>query len=231
MSSSVNFHPDGTLFILSGPSGAGKTTLINRARADLERIGIPLHFSVSHTTRQQRNGENDGRDYYFTDTPGFEQMIRNGEFIEWAHVHGHMYGTSKAEVLTRLGRGEDVILDIDVQGARQIADNAELQSHSLSVFVFPPSFAVLEERLERRGANTREQIDVRLEKALHEIEQGLPFYDYVLINDDLEVAVESFKAVIVARKLQSKSAKTALDRMARRFKEERSGSVARGDRK
>ena len=229
-SKTANFHPDGTLFIVSGPSGAGKTTLINRARQDLERLGVPLHFSASHTTRQVRNGEIEARDYYFVAGPTFEQMIRAGEFIEWAHVHGQMYGTSRQEVLTRLGRGEDVILDIDVQGARQISENAELRPHSLSVFVFPPSFTALEQRLEARKANTREQIDMRLEKARHEIEQGLTFYDYVLINDELDVAIESLEGVIIARKLKSKSAMEALSEMARRFKEERSGSFARGNR-
>jgi guanylate kinase len=133
-------------------------------------------------------------------------------------------------VKTRLDRGEDVILDIDVQGARQIAENHELRPHSLSVFLFPPSFQVLEERLQARRANTKEQIEMRLEKALHEIEEGLPTYDYVLINDHIEVAVESLKAVILARKLKSKSALDALHDMARRFKEERSGSVTRGNR-
>jgi guanylate kinase len=229
-SKTVNFHPDGTLFIVSGPSGAGKTTLIDRARQDLQRLGIPLHFSVSHTTRQRREGEEHGAAYYFVEHPAFEQMIRRGEFIEWAHVHGQMYGTSREEVFTRLSRGEDVILDIDVQGARQIAENSELRPHSLSVFVFPPSFAALEQRLESRKANSREQIEMRLEKARHEIEQGLTFYDYVLINDELDVAIESLKGVIIARKLRSKSAMEALSEMARRFKEERSGSFARGNR-
>ena len=228
---SPNFHPDGTLFIVSGPSGAGKTTLINRARTELGRIGIPLYFSVSHTTRTIRSGETGGRDYHFVDRPAFEQMVVNGEFIEYAHVHGQMYGTSREEVLTRLSRGEDVILDIDVQGARQIAGNHELRPHSLSVFLFPPSFQELENRLKLRGQNSDEDIAARLEKALDEIEQGLPFYDYVLINDDFEVASESLKAAILARKLRSRSAMTALHGMARRFKEERSGSFAPRSRK
>lgn len=225
-SDSRNFHPDGTLFIVSGPSGVGKTSLITRARHDLERVGVRLHFSVSHTTRAMRAGESDGRDYHFVTPDAFRQMVDAGEFIEWAHVHDRMYGTSKKEVQTRLDRGEDVILDIDVQGARQIAENPRLRDHSLSVFLFAPSFSELQRRLEARGSNTREEIQKRLEKAEKEILTGLPSYDYVLINDDFEIAVESLKAVIVARKLKSKSAMETLMQMARRFKEERSGSFA-----
>ena len=118
---SSNFHPDGTLFIVSGPSGAGKTTLINQVRAQLEPIGINLYFSVSHTTRAPRAGEVAGKSYHFVSRAEFEQMIARGEFIEYAFVHEQLYGTSKSEVLSRLRNGEDVILDIDYQGAEQIA--------------------------------------------------------------------------------------------------------------
>src|SRR6476619_886663 len=128
---SSNFHPDGTLFIVSGPSGAGKTTLINRVREQLEPIGITLYFSVSHTTRRPRTGEIDGSSYHFVPTERFAAMAERGEFIEWAFVHEQRYGTSKAEVLSRLQRGEDVILDIDYQGARQIAEDPELEPRSL----------------------------------------------------------------------------------------------------
>src|SRR5438045_2087984 len=118
---SSNFHPDGTLFIVSGPSGAGKTTLINEARRQLEPIGIRLHFSVSHTTRKPRSGETEGINYYYVQREQFETMVKAGEFLEHAHVHDHRYGTSRNEVIDRLKRGEDVILDIDYQGAKQIA--------------------------------------------------------------------------------------------------------------
>jgi guanylate kinase len=226
---SSNFHPDGTLFIVSGPSGAGKTTLINRVRAQLEPIGITLYFSVSHTTRAPRAGEVEGKSYYFVSPEGFQGMIDRGEFIEWAFVHEQRYGTSKKEVLTRLSRGEDVILDIDYQGARQIAGDAELSERSLNVFIFPPSLDILERRLRDRGLNSDSEIETRLRKAIDEIDAGKEFYDYVIINDDLEVATECLKAAIIAKKLQTKTALEAIDRMAERFKEEqRNGRTARG---
>jgi len=219
-------HPDGTLFIVSGPSGAGKTTLIERARRDLEPIGLHLHFSVSHTTRRPRLGEENGRDYHFVSGPEFERMAASAEFLEWAHVHGQMYGTSKAEVQCRLDRAEDVILDIDVQGARLIAENAELRPHSLSVFVFPPSFEELETRLRRRNLNSEDEINLRLRKAYTEIEEGLSFYDYFIINDDFDIAAESLKAAMIARKLKSSAAMNRLMEMARCFKEKRDGRSA-----
>src|SRR5215472_4275468 len=151
---SSNFHPDGTLFIISGPSGAGKTTLINEVRSQLDPIGISLYFSVSHTTRRPRAGEVEGRSYYFVSPEEFDAMVDHGEFLEHAHVHGHQYGTSKREVVSRLRRGMDVILDIDYQGAKQISEDPELRERSLNVFIFPPSFEVLEKRLRDRGLNT-----------------------------------------------------------------------------
>jgi len=222
----LNFHPDGTLFIVSGPSGAGKTTLIQRVKEALEPLGVRLHFSVSHTTRAIRAGEQEGVDYHFLSEHAFEAMANSGEFLEWARVHGNLYGTSIQEVQTRLDRGEDVILDIDVQGAKQIAASDSLRPHSLSLFLFPPSFEELERRLRGRGLNSSEDIEMRLQKALSEIEQGSNFYDYVVINDDVDIATECLKAAIVARKLTSKSALQALQQMARRFKGERNGSTA-----
>jgi guanylate kinase len=224
---SSNFHPDGTLFIVSGPSGAGKTTLIQRVRDQLSPVGIELYFSVSHTTRKPRTGETPGISYYFVEDDQFGAMVERGEFLEWAHVHAHRYGTSRAEVVQRLRDGQDVILDIDYQGAKQIANDSELEPRSLSVFIFPPSLDVLEQRLHNRGLNTPEEIDLRLRKAIDEIYEGKEFYKYIIINDNLEVATECLKAAIIAKKLQTKTALEAIGRMAERFKEEhRNGRTA-----
>jgi guanylate kinase len=226
---SSNFHADGTLFIVSGPSGAGKTTLINGVREQLSRIGIELYFSVSHTTRAPRIGETDGINYHYVSHEQFTAMVERGEFIESAHVHAHLYGTSRAEVKWRLEAGQDVILDIDYQGAKQIANDHELEPRSLSVFIFPPSLEVLEQRLRDRGMNTEEEIGIRLRKALAEIDEGKGFYRYIIINDDLKVATECLKAAIIAKKLQTKTALEAIHTMAERFKEEdRNGRIARG---
>ena len=226
---SSNFHSDGTLFIVSGPSGAGKTTLIDRARKQLEPIGIHLYFSVSHTTRRPRQGEVEGKNYYYISDEIFRRMVANGEFLEWAFVHEQLYGTSKLEVQTRLRRGEDVILDIDYQGARQISGDADLKDRSLNVFIFPPSLDILERRLRDRGLNSDAEIETRLRKAIDEIDAGKEFYDYVIINDDLAAATECLKAAIIAKKLKNKTALEAIDTMAERFKEEQhNGRTARG---
>ena len=217
---SSNFHTDGTLFIVSGPSGAGKTTLINRVVEQLEALGLKLYFSVSHTTRAPRTGEVDGRNYHFVDVSVFQRMIDNGEFLEWAHVHEQRYGTSRQEVSPRLKRGEDVILDIDYKGAKQIAANAELKGRSLSVFIFPPSLEALQDRLRNRHLNTEAEIQTRLQKAIAEIDAGKEFYDYIIINDNLDIATECLKSAIIARKLKTKTALDEIHKMAERFREE-----------
>ncbi len=226
---SSNFHSDGTLFIVSGPSGAGKTTLINEVRKQLEPIGITLYFSVSHTTRQPRHGEVEGKNYYFVTHEKFNSMVEHGEFLEYAHVHEQRYGTSRSEVVSRLQRGEDVILDIDYQGAKQIAEDSDLKERKLNVFIFPPSLDVLEQRLRDRGLNTDHEIETRLRKAMEEIDAGKrkDFYDFIIINDNVKVATECLKAAIISKKLQTKTALDAIERMAERFKEERDGRFAR----
>jgi len=226
---SSNFHADGTLFIVSGPSGAGKTTLINRVRHQLEPIGLPLYFSVSHTTRAPRAGEVDGQNYYFVTVPEFQRMVAAGEFLEHAHVHEQDYGTSRQEVVPRLQRGEDVILDIDYQGAKHIANNPDLQNRTLSVFIFPPTFEALQQRLRERHLNSEQEIQTRLQKAIAEIDAGKDFYDYIIINDDLDIAAECLKSAIIARKLKTKTALEAIGKMADRFREEeKNGRIARG---
>lgn len=223
---SSNFHADGTLFIVSGPSGAGKTTLINRVVGQLEPLGLKLYFSVSHTTRAARTGEVHGQNYHFIGVDEFQRMIAAGEFLEWAHVHEQRYGTSKQEVASRLHRGEDVILDIDYQGAKQIAEDADLKGRSLSVFIFPPSLEALEQRLRDRHLNSDGEIETRLKKAIAEIDAGKEFYDYIIINDHLEIAAECLKSAVIARKLKTKTALDAINKMAERFREEeRNGRI------
>ena len=224
---SSNFHSDGTLFIVSGPSGAGKTTLIRGVRDQLHPLGIELYFSVSHTTRRPRAGEQEGISYYFVEPQEFERMVVAGEFLEWAHVHAHRYGTSRTEVMERLRKGQDVILDIDYQGAKQIDRDPELKPRSMSVFIFPPSLDTLRVRLRDRGLNTDDEIELRLRKAIDEINEGKDFYDYIIINDNLDAATECLKAAIIAKKLQTKMALEAIARMAERLEEEdRNGRTA-----
>lgn len=224
---SSNFHSDGTLFIVSGPSGAGKTTLIDRVRNQLSPLGIELYFSVSHTTRNPRAGEVAGVSYHYVSRETFLGMVERGEFLEHAHVHANLYGTSRAEVESKLRSGQDVILDIDYQGAKLIDQDPDLKARSLSVFIFPPSLDVLQQRLRSRGLNTDDEIDLRLRKAIDEIDEGKDFYDYIIINDTLEIATECLKAAIIAKKLQTKTALEAIAKMAERFKEEdRNGRTA-----
>lgn len=219
-SKSINIRPSGTLIVVSGPSGAGKTTLVTRARKYFEELENPLHFSVSHTTRDPRPGEAEGVDYHYVTRDAFLQMANHGEFIEWAHVHGHMYGTSVREVEGRLAAGNDVILDIDVQGARQIAASQALKPRAVTVFVFTRSFEELEARIRSRRQNTEEQIQMRLAEARREVEHGIQFYDYVIINDDVNIATDCLKAAITARKLQSSGARQTIRELAHHFKED-----------
>lgn len=186
----------GELFILSAPSGAGKTTLIqgllSRGLAGFGGIA----FSVSHTTRQPRQGEVDGRDYHFIDHASFLQMIANDRFLEWAQVHDNYYGTSRDEVEPRLEQGLDVLLDIDVQGAEQVMARLP-EAHG--IFVLPPSYEVLEGRLHRRASDGAEQISRRMAVSLSEV-MHYDRYRYVIINEDASRASEALAAIILEKR-------------------------------
>jgi guanylate kinase len=177
------------LFVISGPSGCGKSTLIGKVRRSLG----DLEFSVSHTTRAPRPSERDGVDYYFVSERVFERMVREKRFLEHARVHGHLYGTSRAEV-ERKSRRHDVILDIDVQGACQV--RAKIRG-AVHIFIMPPVAAELRRRLERRREDSPVTIERRLRDARAEIRAYGPF-DFVVVNDDLERAAADLEAVIVA---------------------------------
>jgi guanylate kinase len=178
----------GNVFILSAPSGAGKTTL---RRAALERFA-DMEYSVSFTTRPHRAGEVDGRDYHFISAAEFKAGIRSGRWAEWAQVHENYYGTS-AEVLEQaLAAGRDILLDIDVQGARQILRRFP---QSVTMFIMPPSLEVLEARLRARGTDTEDAIRIRLRNAAGEMAQK-EHYRHVIINDDLATAVQEMVVII-----------------------------------
>ncbi len=174
----------GHRFILSAPSGAGKTTL---CRAVLSRFP-DMRYSISHTTRAPRPGEQDGVDYHFISQRTFDDLLARNRWAEWATVHGNRYGTSADFLDENAAAGRDVLLDIDVQGARQIL--ARYPVRTVTVFVMPPSAAVLRKRLESRGADSPEQIARRMENALEEMQQK-NWYDHVIVNDQLEAAAAS----------------------------------------
>jgi guanylate kinase len=183
----------GKLFILSAPSGAGKTTLLKRVMTDLPGLA----FSVSHTTRLPRAGEVDGIDYHFISRSQFEAMRDQDVFLEWAEVHGNLYGTSRPAVLAQLATGLDVVLDIDVQGAAIILRSAAIPATSL--FISPPSLTELEQRLRGRETDSEETILLRLQNARKEIEAAVD-YEYLIVNDRLEQAVDTLRAIVIAER-------------------------------
>ncbi|WP_289020941.1 guanylate kinase [Desulfobacter postgatei] len=176
------------LFIVSAPSGVGKTTLVK----ELLKRYPDLVYSISHTTRAPRKGEVHGKDYFFTNNAQFMEMVESGQMLEWAQVHGNCYGTSGAFVQEQLAAGQSVLLDIDVQGGRQIMD---FGLDSVSIFIMAPSLDVIEQRLRGRGTDTEEVIRTRLENAIGEIAQK-SFYTYVVVNDVLDEAVAELIAIV-----------------------------------
>jgi guanylate kinase len=186
----------GIIFILSAPSGAGKTTLLRTVR---ERLG-GLDDSVSYTTRPPRAGEQDGVDYHFLDEAAFRERVDRGFFAEWARVHRHLYGTSREDLQRIIERGQDAIMDIDIQGARQMK---RAFPDAVTIFVIPPALGELEARLRRRGTEGEEAVRLRLETAERELE-ALPEYEYLIINDHLAKAAAELDAIIMAERLKAR---------------------------
>lgn len=185
----------GNLFILSAPSGAGKSTLYKALLKQDNKVRI----SISHTTRAPRVGEEQGREYYFTDVESFLDMIADDAFFEHAQVFDHYYGTSKASIFEMLEQGLDVILEIDWQGARQVR---QLYPESIGIFILPPSLSSLEERLKKRATDTKDVIQRRMAKAVNEMSHYYE-YDFVIINDDFDDALSKMSSIFMAMRAKT----------------------------
>ena len=184
----------GNLFVVAAPSGAGKSSLV---KALLE-LDSHLVVSISHTTRKPRGQEQQGREYQFITDADFRAMVSRGDFFEWAEVHGHLYGTSKAAIESRVAGGDDVVLEIDWQGALQIK---RIFPNAILIFILPPSFEELLQRLERRGEDQPEAIERRMENARKEVAQARHF-DFVIINGLFETALFDLKAIVHSQRLK-----------------------------
>ncbi|MEW6320278.1 MAG: guanylate kinase [Acidobacteriota bacterium] len=204
-------NPRGLLFIVSAPSGTGKTTLVER----LVQILPNLRMSRSYTSRERREGERDGVDYHFVSREVFERMIAEGAFLEWADVFGNLYGTARRDVEAMLDRGQDVVLVIDVQGARQVKTH---RIDHTAIFVLPPSFAILEQRLRGRSKDTEAQMQQRLATARAEAASYVD-YDYVVVNDALEPTVVRLQEIIAAERSRTHRMATIAERIIDTFRE------------
>ena len=189
----VNHAPSrGTLFVVSSPSGGGKGTIIRHVLDVVEN----LSYSVSYTTRAPRQSEVDGREYFFISREIFDEMVAAGEFLEWACVHGNFYGTSKEQIMRETGAGAELILEVDVQGAASVR---QLLMDSVSIFILPPSYDVLRQRLIARGTDSPAELEVRLRNAPEELKQYSSF-DYVIINDEIARASAQLASIIYAER-------------------------------
>jgi guanylate kinase len=200
----------GLLFIVSAPSGTGKTTLVER----LVQIVPNLHLSRSYTSRTARAGERDGVDYNFISRTRFEEMVKGNEFLEWADVFGNYYGTCAADCESELTQGRDVVLVIDVQGATQVRSRG---IETVGIFVLPPSAATLEQRLRGRSKDSEEQIRKRLETACREVGEYSQ-YEYAVVNDELDAAVDRLKAIVLAERARVKAMRPAAEKIIGTFK-------------
>lgn len=199
----------GNLFIISSPSGGGKGTLIREVLKEVADVG----YSISFTTRQPRVGERHGREYFFV-TPGeFERMREAGEFLEWAQVHNNFYGTSRREVERRISAGRDVILEIDVQGAASIKN---VMTDAVTIFIMPPSFQTLVERLEKRGSEKETDLAVRLLNARGEVERYREF-DFIIVNDDKKRAAQHLIAIFLAARARRERMETTVSEILKTF--------------
>ena len=200
----------GLLFIVSAPSGTGKTTLVER----LVHLLPNLSLSRSYTSRPERPGERDGVDYNFIARTRFDEMVREDAFLEWADVFGNCYGTAAADTEALLGQGKDVVLVIDVQGARQVRSRG---IETVGVFVLPPSATVLEQRLRGRSKDSEEQILKRLDTACREIDE-FASYEYVVVNDELETAVDRLRSIVLAERARVKAMRPQADTIIKTFR-------------
>ena len=184
----------GLLIVLSGPSGAGKDTVLNR----MKELGFPFHYVVTATTRPRRAGENDGVDYYFRSEAEFQEMMQQGELLEWAQVYGHWYGVPKQQVKQALEKRKDVIVKVDVQGAATIKN---LLSGAVLIFLAPPSIKEYEERLRQRKTESETELKLRIERVTKEL-RSLPLFDYVVMNrqGELDSTVSQIEAIVTAEK-------------------------------
>jgi guanylate kinase len=205
----LNKRPRGLLFIVSAPSGAGKTTVVERL---VERTP-QLSMSRSYTSRVARPGESDGVDYNFVSRDRFQAMIAAGDFLEWAEVFGNLYGTSSADTERLLASGEDVVLVIDVQGARQLRGRGVVAT---TVFVMPPSAIVLEQRLRGRSSNSEDDIQRRLQVARQEV-AAFSEYDFIVVNDQLDAAVERLQSVVFAERSRLNGMRATAESIVRTF--------------
>jgi guanylate kinase len=208
--------PRGLLFIVSAPSGTGKTTLAERLAQQVPG----LRLSRSYTSRDARNGEVDGIDYNFVSRLRFEEMVREGAFLEWADVFGNYYGTCADDTERFLARGEDVVLVIDVQGARQVRGRG---IETVGIFVLPPSAGILEQRLRGRSKDSESQIRRRLDVACREVHEYAR-YEYVVINDELDTAVDRLRAIVLAERARVRMMRAAAEAIIGTFDEAPSGT-------
>jgi guanylate kinase len=200
----------GTLFVVSSPSGGGKGTIIRHVLDVVDN----LSYSVSYTTRAPRQGEVDGREYFFISRETFEEMVAAGEFLEWACVHGNLYGTAKNQVIEETNAGADIILEVDVQGAASVR---QLLMDSVSIFILPPSYEVLKQRLIARGTDSPEELAVRLRNAPDELKQYSAF-DYVIINDEIERASGQLASIIYAERARCMRQESLVLEVIEKFK-------------